>query len=288
MCAHSAHLRADLYNAPAIPVNVTLPNGSPGLWQPTVLALISGKSEAVLVDTLFTSEQGVQIGDWLDEMLGQKALTTIYITHGHGDHWFNVPYLTQRFPGVSVVSTQQSIDHMTSQVTELKSFWTGLFPDQIDEASFRLDIPVKPLEDNKIILEGHTLEAINVGHSDTDNTTFLHVPALDMAVAGDVVYNNVHLWMHESPTQGDRDAWITSLDKLAECRPGVVVASHHTLGGVDGAFNVEATVEYIRTFEEMLGQSKTAKQLYDKMQGAYPDRDGLAVLWLSCLAQFPK
>jgi glyoxylase-like metal-dependent hydrolase (beta-lactamase superfamily II) len=76
------HLRADLYNAPAIPTSELLPNGSIGVWQPTVMTLISGASEAVLVDTLFTTDQGIALGDWLEETLAGKRLTTIYITHG--------------------------------------------------------------------------------------------------------------------------------------------------------------------------------------------------------------
>ena len=42
--------------------------------------MISGESEAVLVDTLFTHQQGVAIGDWLDEMLGNKTLSTVYVS----------------------------------------------------------------------------------------------------------------------------------------------------------------------------------------------------------------
>jgi glyoxylase-like metal-dependent hydrolase (beta-lactamase superfamily II) len=78
------------------------------------VTLISGKSEAVLVDTLFTSEQGVSLGDWIQDTLNGNKLSTIYITHGHGDHWFNLRYLIKRFPGVEVVSTQDSIDHMST------------------------------------------------------------------------------------------------------------------------------------------------------------------------------
>ena len=175
---------------------------------------------------------------------------------------------------------------MSSQVTDLRSFWEDTFPGQIDEASFDTAIPVQALEDNRFVLEGYTLEAVNVGHSDTDNTTFLHVPALDMAVAGDIVYNNVHVWMVESPSQAARDAWIKSLDELEALDPGVVVAAHHVPGGVDGAFNIEATRDYIRTFGDLKEQSSNAEELYEKMTAAYPDRTGIAALWLSCQAQF--
>ncbi|KAL2683366.1 hypothetical protein Neosp_007836 [[Neocosmospora] mangrovei] len=279
-------LRADLYNAPAIPTSKYLPDGSIGLWQPTVVTLISGKSEAVLVDTLFTSEQGVSLGDWIQETLNGKKLSIIYITHGHGDHWFNLHYLIKRFPGVEVVSTQDSIDHMSTQLTpEYRALWHDLFPDQIEGESFK--IVAKPLKDDKFTLEGHTFEAVNAGHSDMDATTFLYVPSLNLAVAGDIVYNDVHMWMAESPSEKDRDAWIKCLDKLESYNPAIVIGSHHRPGGVDGAFNIAASREYIRTFSRLVKESKSAKQLYNSMLHAYPDRIGKLVLWLGCQAQFP-
>ncbi|KAK0334272.1 hypothetical protein LTR91_020731 [Friedmanniomyces endolithicus] len=174
---------------------------------------------------------------------------------------------------------------MESQVAE-QAFWNTVFPNQIDAASFNPTIPVKPLVDNKFVLEGFTLEAVNVGHSDTDNTTFLHVPALDMAVTGDVVYNDVHLWMTESPSQAKKDAWIESLDELEAFDPGMVIASHHKPGGVDGAFNIEATRDYIRKFGVLAKEAGNAEELYGKVLAAFPQRIGLAVLWLSCMAQF--
>lgn len=39
---------------------------------------------------------------------------------------------------------------------------------------------------------------IDVGHSDTDDTSVLHVPELEPAVAGDVVYNGVPQFLVES------------------------------------------------------------------------------------------
>lgn len=280
-------LRADLFWTPPIPTSVTLPDGSIGFWQPTVVTLISGKSEAVLVDTFFTSEQAIALGDWIEETLAGKRLRTIYITHGHADHFFNGPYMQKRFPGVEIVSTQRAIDHMRTQLTpEGRALWQGLFPGVISEDSWQ--ILAKPLVDNKFTLEGHTFEAVNIGHSDTDETTFLHVPALDMVVAGDIVYNDVHMWMGETTTEAQRNAWINSIDKIAAVKPGIVVGSHHRQGGVDGAFNIEASKEYLSTYSKLVKQASNATDLYNKVLEAFPNRMGKLILWLGCQAQFPS
>jgi hypothetical protein len=59
-------------------------------------------------------------------------------------------------------------------------------------------VAAEPLEGSSFELEGNELIAIEVGHTDTDNTTLLHVPAIGLVVAGDVAYNDVHLYLAES------------------------------------------------------------------------------------------
>ncbi|MBM0276250.1 MBL fold metallo-hydrolase [Micromonospora tarensis] len=53
------------------------------------------------------------------------------------------------------------------------------------------------------------LVAIEVGHSETDGTTVLHVPSLDLVVAGDAVYNGVHLYLAESGNERSHSRWHT-------------------------------------------------------------------------------
>lgn len=77
----------------------------------------------MLVDTLSTTAQGIALGHWLDETLGARRLKTIYITHRHGDHPFNLKCLLNRFPGMEVVATEGSVRHMASQLEpEMKKF----------------------------------------------------------------------------------------------------------------------------------------------------------------------
>src|SRR5580700_6511851 len=67
----------------------------------------------------------------------------------------------------------------------LTSFWNPLFPGQIPD---RLVI-AEELKPNVIDLEGQDLVVVEVGHTDTDYTTCLHVPSVGLVVAGDVAYN---------------------------------------------------------------------------------------------------
>jgi len=51
-----------------------------------------------------------------------------------------------------------------------------------------------------IDLEGHDLVVVPLGHTDTDDTTCLHVPSVGLVVAGDAAYNDVHLYLAD-PTR---------------------------------------------------------------------------------------
>jgi glyoxylase-like metal-dependent hydrolase (beta-lactamase superfamily II) len=159
--------------------------------------LISGRQDAVLVDTFLTLEQNRQLVEWIEK--SGKNLTAIYATHGHGDHFFGVNTIRRRFPNARLVATPDVIDVMRRQTTPavFEPFWNSRFPGQIDTGP----VIAEELAGMTIGLEGTDLASIPLGHTDTDNTTCLHVPSIGLVVAGDAAYNGVHLFLGESTTE---------------------------------------------------------------------------------------
>src|ERR1700748_2787240 len=75
-----------------------LPPGKDELmWVANSSTLIRGERDAVLVDTFLTIEQSQTLLRWV--VASGKNLTAIYVTHGHGDHFFGLAPLLERFPG---------------------------------------------------------------------------------------------------------------------------------------------------------------------------------------------
>ena len=75
---------------------------------PTSATLIFGQRDAVLVDAFLTIEQAAALGEWV--AASGKNLTTIYVTHGHGDHCFGIGTLLNRFPKARAVATPEVVD----------------------------------------------------------------------------------------------------------------------------------------------------------------------------------
>ncbi|EHY57568.1 hypothetical protein ABEF92_000018 [Exophiala dermatitidis] len=104
-------LRADLYVAPPIPW--AKPNGQQGgVWSPISCTLIHGSEEAVLVDTPITTSQTESLVAWIKERIPTKKLVKIYITHGHGDHWFGEPTLMKHFPNAVPIATPKVVAYI--------------------------------------------------------------------------------------------------------------------------------------------------------------------------------
>src|SRR5262245_26890319 len=205
--ASAVRLNWDVFVTPGIPI-VTR-DKPPGVrethFQAMASTLIYGERDAILVDAFMTAMQANALADWVAAK--NRNLTTIYITHGHGDHWFGVGTLLERFPNAKAVATPDTVKLMRRHASpEILALWKAGFPDQIPE---RLVI-AKELKGNVIGLEGHELFAVELGHTDTDFTTCLNVPSVGLVVAGDAAYNDVHLYLVESNAQTRRE-WIAAL-----------------------------------------------------------------------------
>ena len=284
MTNHSTSLSWDVYVAPPEP----MPGGdlAPGekerSWSPISATLISGEREAVLVDALLTVGQADDLAEWI--AAHGKTLSCVYITHGHGDHWFGLSTVLERFPHARAFTLPAIIEQMRSGSAPefLESFWKPRFDGKLSQDL----VYAEPLGDHTIELEGHELIAVELGHTDTDQTSCLHVPDVGLAVAGDAAYNDVHLYLAESDPEGRRE-WIAALDTIESLHPQTVIAGHQRAGRHDGPEIIEETRQYIRDFDRIAETTSTARDLYDQVLALYPDRINPDALWISAQALKP-
>lgn len=243
-------------------------------WVANSVALIYGRRDAVLVDTFLSADHTRELADWI--LASGKNLTTIYVTHAHGDHFFGIGMLEDRFPGARAVATAEVVEGMRRQISPeyMSTIWNPRFPGQLPE---RLTVAAE-MRDSEIDLEGHKLVPVILGHTDTADSTCVHVPSVGLVVAGDAVYNGTHPFLAETTAQ-TRLEWIAALDEIDALKPTTVVAGHKIPDGDDSPRHIEATRKYIRDFNRLDEETETAQELYERMLRLYPDRVNPGSLW---------
>lgn len=278
----SNSLKYSTFVTPPLPQhsgNLNLPNGDPIAWSPQTTTLIYGNQDAALIDPPFTTATAGAVLDWVEGI--ERTITDIYITHGHGDHWFGTPVILERYPEAIVHATANTRAQIVSPASAQArtSFWEVLFPNEIPTAEFDVQVA----GDRGIVLEGNELLPIEVGHSDTDDSTVLWVPDLRLAVAGDVVYNDVHLSLAES-VDGGRDAWRRALDIVSSLDATHVVAGHKNPASTDAPAHIALTRKYLDDVDEHLVTSSTPLQFFEAMTRLHPQRLNPGVLWVGANA----
>ena len=228
----------------------------------------------MLVDAFTSIGQNAELVDWVRSF--DRNLTYIYITHGHGDHFFGIKQLLEAFPAARAVGTRGTVAaaHAQGEPAFVASFWGKLFPGQIPEPIAFPEV----LDGNAIELEGHRMEVVQAGFTDTDATTALWVPDLRLMIAGDVAYNDMHQYTAETTSQS-REQWAQAAEKLAAYDPVAVIAGHKKPDTTDNPAILSETTAYLRDFNRLAATSSTPEELYAAMLELYPRRANPGALW---------
>jgi glyoxylase-like metal-dependent hydrolase (beta-lactamase superfamily II) len=275
--------------SPAVPIRATVfvgrspnipaeevPGIPPGTFSPTTATLVSGATEVVLIDALYLKEDVRELGD-LIERTGKK-LTTIYITHDHADHYLGFGPLLERFPEAKCVALPHVIESMQATMQAQADQWKLLFGDTCVMAG-----PVPdPLEGNTLYVDGSPLHIIEVKQADIHPTSIVHIPGIDVVVAGDSIYNEIHPMLGLS-TPAEWQDWLETVNVVERLRPRMIVAGHRRPDGDDYAVDtmIAQTRAYIQDFAAAYEVAKDAEELVATMRAKYPHHGNLWTLEFS-------
>jgi glyoxylase-like metal-dependent hydrolase (beta-lactamase superfamily II) len=262
----SSTLSVNVFTAPgkAMVGERPRPFGEPFGFDPITSTLIFGEHDAALVDAMTTVAEAEALADWV--ALHNRNLETIYITHAHFDHFYGLSVLLDRFPGARAIASPKAVDAMRIYLApSVERLARQLFPGQVAP---KLIAP-EPYEHGAVTLEGHELRIIEQGHTDSPDTTSLHVPSIGLVVAGDVVYNQCHMYVGDT-TPESRQNWIAVLDRLAALNPSIVVAGHKKPGAPDSPSAIQDTKGYLQDFDRVQKTARSDQELFDQMTELYP------------------
>ena len=259
--AGAADLRAEVFIGPFLPFE-----RGKGTFAATTSTLVFGASEAVLIDAQHIRSDVTALGD-LIERTGRR-LTTIYVTHGHADHWYGAGELVARFPEARLVATPPVLEYIHQAADVEAQQWATMFGDRVAKPTA---VP-EALNGLTLELEDYELRVVEVGQGDIRPSTVVHIPAIDAVVAGDVVYNQIHAMLGLSgPREWER--WIQSVDAVEKLSPQMIVCGHKKPESSDREVGrmLDETRTYISDFAEGAQSLNSAEELVGLMKSKYPD-----------------
>ena len=275
----AGNLTYDVFVNDPPPQDGVLPNGEPKRFSPMASTLIYGGEDAVLTDPGMTEDQARVLGDWVAAK--GRNVTDIFITHGHGDHWFAAGLLAERF-GARVVATAGTLAQMRGSVATRPLLWDKLYAGLIPPSP----VTAVTVPDNRFTLEGHDLVMVDVGHGDADDNSVLHVPDLGLVIAGDVIYNGVHMYLGQSAV-GGFGPWRDAIDKVESFGARHIVCGHQNSQLDDDAKRTIAeTRQYLDDADELLRTETTAVGYFNAKIDRYPDYLGRLILWVTARALY--
>src|SRR5260370_8521339 len=90
-------------------------------------------------------------------------------------------------------------------------------------------VAIEKFDGNFIKFESSKLEILKNIQGDTDENTMLWIPGQRILIAGDVVFNNMHVYTAETDSKA-KGKWLNSINRIRGFKPSVVISRHTQLG----------------------------------------------------------
>ena len=231
--------------------------------------LVSGKTDAVLIDTGFTQADAHRIAAMVLD--SRKTLKTIYISQADPDFYFGAGVLKKLFPEAKLIASAPTVKKMQATLPTKLQVWGPRLA-----TNAPTDVPVpEVMTGNTIMLEGQTLEIKGLDDSLPDRS-YVWIPSLKAVVGGVNVFAGLHVWTADTQTAQERADWSRKLGAQAALQPAIVVPGHMRPGQKQDASQLAYTQSYLTRFETELAKAQDSAALIEAMKLAYP-AEGLMV-----------
>jgi len=239
-------------------------------WANSVI--IEGTREVMLVDAQLTKTNAERVLQEIRET--KKPLSIIYITHEHADHFLGLEVFKEACPGVRIIANSAVTDRINKVYQEKVDKWKKI----LGSGATSHVVAIEKVDGNFIEFETSKIELLKDVQGDTDENTMLWIPGQRILIAGDVLFNKMHVYTAETDSKA-RGKWLNSINRIRELKPSVVIPGHSKAGApLDASSAVDFTENYLLAFEEELKKAKDSDSLINAMKERFPSVDFLLAL----------
>src|SRR6266404_432315 len=234
--------------------------------------IVEGGHEVMLVDAQLTKTSAEKVLQEIKET--KKPLSIIYITHEHADHFLGLEVFREAYPGVRIIATSAVVDRINMVYQEKIDKWKKI----LGTGATSHAVAIEKFDGNFIEFESTKIEISKNIQGDTDENTMLWIPGQGILIAGDVLFNDMHVYTAETDGKA-RGKWLNSLQRIRELKPSVVIPGHSKVGApLDASTALDFTENYLLVFEEELKKAKDPDSFINTMKERFPSADLLLAL----------
>jgi glyoxylase-like metal-dependent hydrolase (beta-lactamase superfamily II) len=234
--------------------------------------IVEGDHEVMLVDAQLTKTSAEKVLQEIQET--KKPLSLIYITHEHADHFLGLEVFKGAYPGVTIVATSAVVDRINKVYREKLDKWQK----RLGSGASSHVVEISPFDGGYFDFEGSRIQVIKDIQGDTDQNTMLWIPGQRILIAGDVLFDDIHVYTGETDGRA-RENWLDTLRMIRELKPSVVVPGHSKVGAaLDASTAVDFTTGYLLAFNEELKTARDPEMLINAMKEKFPSAGLLLAL----------
>jgi glyoxylase-like metal-dependent hydrolase (beta-lactamase superfamily II) len=234
-------------------------------WTNSVI--IEGTHEVMLVDAQLTKTNAEKVLQQIQAT--RKPLSIIYITHEHADHFLGLEVFKNAYPTVRILANSRVADRISNVYQAKIDKWKGI----LGSGATSHVVPISKYDESFIRFDNSRIEIMKSIQGDTDENSMLWLPWQKTLIAGDVVFNDMHVYTAETDMSA-RARWLSSLKTIRELKPAVVIPGHSKSGApLDATSAVTFTERYLSIFDEELKKAKDPDDLIKAMREQFPSAE---------------
>lgn len=239
--------------------------------------LLTSDKKLVLIDALASASASEEIC----LAIRGKKLHTIFITHGHPDHFMGLATILKEHPQADVYVGSEEVKNDIIRYITLATAngWLD------SNTAMKIKSTANPMgfDYGKITVarnnlldigNGNTLSIENITQSaECSHNTILYSKELNLLFASDLLYNKIFNWLGD-PEPHAIEHWIDILEDLKDRfgKQNALIFPGH--GQQHDQTLFDTNINYLRSFKDILGRTRDKKDAEAFFKRLYPDYRG--------------
>lgn len=225
--------------------------------------VVSGKSEAVVIDSGFTRADALRVA--ANVLDSGKMLKVIFISNADPDFYFGAEVLKSIFPQAQVLTTPAVREKIQAKLAGKVAFWAPKMGANAPQKAIVPDL----LQGTTLSVDGETIE-VRGTTGELAHRPYVWIPSIKTIAGNIAIFGNLHVWTADTQKASERKAWFAQLDEIEALKPVTVVPGHMAPGTALDASAIGYTREYLQRFDVEAAKAKSAVELIDAMKKGYP------------------